>query len=611
MQANLGDFEATSNASGDNFRQVNLGYWDPATSVQLDDLSQYSIQQDLEKRLRHAIWNGDNVLFEGIPTTGKSTVASTIADAVAPQILYLTHRYEIREECAEKATEAGLTPHILAVFHRDCPTAAGKHGQDMQQNVLDMRDRRIPPGKIHELLDLPCQHNSECPYLSAWDVDTAEPDLLIGHPTHARIPYLTKGRAVIVDEDPGEAFEIQFPGQEVTDIVNPYLKYTNLIDATTKDELRSLNGSVGNSQALGTEDLQFAIDNPNGHVLAPLIVRTLVEGIPLGNGFERVETDDFVGLYDVKNETVTLRQPPDLSYTAAVVGLDGTPLPELWENRLGVELDHRRLLSDQERHDYINNYLGYDIIQTTENERPYSSGKYVHEGKDNALIRAIEDKHGCKPAVITTGKAEDQLLDSNGYIGMRLEDDDVEHYYNLKSLNRFRNRTLACILGSVHPGDREIQRLAALDGYCVTRQSTNPQDFGETGNPYLQYVREQHVVQAIFRFGREAQGATIYVNTSAIPEWLEPNQVDGVVRMRTETEQEILRCLYLLGSATRAEIEDELPDQIEVGSRTVRKHLNKLVDEGCVHKTGKGRGTEYHDDGIDETIWTARVDLTT
>jgi hypothetical protein len=278
-----------------------------------------------------------------------------------------------------------------------------------------------------------------------------------------------------------------------------------------------------------------------------------------------------------------------------------------------VELTHQKILTTQERQEYIKEVLGYRIIQTTEAEKPYTSGSWVNKKKDIALIKAIQQKHDERPAVITSQAAESQLFTDDGRLKDFSKENDVEHYHNLKSLNRFRKKTLGCILGSPNLGDREVQRLAALDGHAGierTNKKREPLDFGDIGNEYLRYIREQHVVQAVFRFGRDGQGTTVYVNTSAIPDWLITERIKAVSNQsRSKSQQEILRILKERSSASTSEIHEELDIENSITERTVRKHLSDFVEEGFVKKTGETKGTIWHDAGIPDEITEYKVNL--
>ena len=76
--------------------------------------------------------------------------------------------------------------------------------------------------------DLPCMHDGQCEYVSGWE-DCRTHRILVGHPTHAYIPEVTRDRIVVFDEDPGEAFRMDFDSNEVYQLVSEYLNETQEI----------------------------------------------------------------------------------------------------------------------------------------------------------------------------------------------------------------------------------------------------------------------------------------------------------------------------------------------------------------------------------------------
>jgi len=106
---------------------------------------------------------------------------------------------------------------LLPRFNEDCPRARGDHddqkvsGVDTEwSNLMKMlQNQLVPPSWIYELMGehMPCQQNGRCPYAAACDFEIEGIELLIGHPVHATIESYVKGRAVLFDENAGDAFE--------------------------------------------------------------------------------------------------------------------------------------------------------------------------------------------------------------------------------------------------------------------------------------------------------------------------------------------------------------------------------------------------------------------
>jgi len=120
-------------------------------------------------------------------------------------------------------------------------------------------------------------------------------------------------------------------------------------------------------------------------------------------GLDYVELPDGSQVvYDHAESRVVIRRPPTLDAARAVVGLDGTPVEELWCGRLGVDnIESWRILCDC-RARYLRDVIGYEFVQTTSHVKPYSSGEYVNRRGDFGVIEAVANRHDTTPGVITT-----------------------------------------------------------------------------------------------------------------------------------------------------------------------------------------------------------------
>jgi hypothetical protein len=560
------------------------------------------------------------VLVDALPTLGKSrTVAritrSLVRDSGKPQpVTVLTHRKETRDQLEAWADEAALNPHQLPRFDDDCPTARGEFGDDWADRVADERQRGISPSELHATGRLPCTDDGTCPYVAGWE-ECREHTVLVGHPSHAYVDEVVRDRVVVFDEDPGEAFRTDFDSNAVHEYVAEYLSETDEFDDLLGDDspaLTSVDDLVGlrkfrpeqseellepllSEPAFGDSSL---VGRKRGHGDTRAVILTLLRADreDLGNSVERVELpDEAVALYDSEEGSVIVRRPPDLSKAAAVVGLDGTPVLRVWEGRLGCpsdgELQYERVLCDECRPDYLFDVLGYRVHQTTPHVKPYSSGEYVSVEKDLALVEAVYRETGERPAVITTKKAKKAMKGKMGHAQA------TAHYGAIRGSNVFEGDevSVGIVLGSPHPGDREIIHLAGLNGdrietpgpradrgknlsYGVAPRQNEPR------NPYLAHYREHRVVQAILRFGRQV-GALVYVHTGAVPEWI---LTDGAInteqsvfrRERGGGEREVVGALADGGDLTVA----QLVDRVGIRERTVYERLADLSEDGMAEK---------------------------
>jgi hypothetical protein len=109
-------------------------------------------------------------------------------------------------------------------------------------------------------------------------------------------------------------------------------------------------------------------------------------------------------------------------------------------------------------------------------------------------------------------------------------------------------------------------------------------------------MREHETLQAAMRFGRDGNGAAVYVHTATLPEWV-PRAGEGrVVRTRSDGERQVINAARDLGMWTTAELAAH-PD-VSVGERQVRDHLARLVDDGVISRAVEGCGFVWRDDGL-------------
>jgi hypothetical protein len=591
------------------------------------------------------------VVVDGLPTLGKSHQLPEILQQLQTDypdlagFTYLTHRHENRDQLQSRLLQEGLqeddrptlTSRRLPAFEVDCPTARGDHGEYWQNRVRSLRNRGLSPSVIHRQFDVPCEGGS-CKYSRKWD-QYKKDDVLIGHPTHAYIDGVTQNRVVIFDEDPGDAYRYQFDANELHNILSDFLQGTDSIPVNDKESLTTLRSDEGLDEVrqeileqLQSDEFDDGIEtvlrDERGHVYAPDLVAGLLaynseDGLPrrrkLENGIEyTVLSDDRTLVYDRREGMIYLRDPPDFAESKALVGLDGTPTMAIWRGRLGREqLTRSRVLCDDCRETYLQDVLGYEIIQTTDATKPYSSGHHVNPEKDRALLHAVCRHTDEDIGVITTKKAADQVLGVDD--GNELRVWDWDYFGNIKGSNEFQGDKLSigAVLGSRHPSDREIMRLAALDGTAAARErdSDEPRkgselSYGTEADAYLVHVRENSVAQAIFRFGRK-DGATVFVHTDAIPDWVPSRSLNfenqGVVRTRSPGEREVLKVL----EGTKEMTAHEITDQVSVGYRAVISILNSLYEDNIVSRTADSEPFRWSPQEVSTRSPTAHVILPT
>lgn len=318
--------------------------------------------------------------------------------------------------------------------------------------------------------------------------------------------------------------------------------------------------------------------------------------------------------------SVTVLTPPDLRYASGAIALDGTPNAEMWETALGIELETRAVLDTSEREDYVRDTLGLRIIRTSEAVKPYSNPDNVTDLWDGALLRAIAEQHGDTPDVISSRAAlrayeESDFVDSSTF-------GDTTYYGNLKGSNRFASSRLGAVIGSMHYGDDYVKKWAAYVGVAAeaSRDVESNEGFGvdlsygDVGDRILHQMREAQTAQAVMRFGRDGGGATVYVHTNTLPEWMPVVGVGEIVRTRSEGERAVLRACRDLAEDdsdgwARADVETH-PD-VDLSTRQVNSHLSRLADEGVLIRRRGGRGYRYTDNDLANENADAKVDLPT
>lgn len=554
-------------------------------------------------------------LVEALPTMGKSYSEIKAAAETGEPISALTGRghKEQYEQLREWCDERGLSHYTLPSFTRDCETANGEHGEEWADRVREWYNRGVTPREIHKATEyvlgrpLPCQEHEgqRCPYASKWDFNPDEYDVLIGHYTHAHKLKVTSGRAVVFDEFPGGAFETVL-GPQLQGAISywlaategvPFEDYTDLLE-NRDDQSRRADALLWFDERGVETDETHVFDDAKAHAAAPLAVFTLLASDDLGNGFEKANLGDTgIGVFDRERGTITLLRPPELQYASAVVALDGTPTLEMWERALGTRLNHRQVLADEERAEYIREALNLNLVRTTDAIKPYNSKDHVNTEQDHALLARIRERHGQRAGVVTTTTAEAEY-DADDVLENVAE---TKHYGNVLGSNEFDETRVGAVIGSNHYGDGYIKKWAAYAGEAVERGNEKGAglSYGGFGDRVLTHMREHETLQAAMRFGRDGNGAVVYVHTDTLPEWVPLAGEGRVIQTWSDGLGQVLAAADDFEEWRTAEIADH-PD-VELSQRQVFDHLNTLADRGVLSRDvdeADRRGYVWRDDGL-------------
>jgi len=598
--------------------------WDWKHAGRTDDtLTVDDARERTVDAIADAYTSGDRVLVEALPTMGKSYGAVKAAADTDQQVTVLTGRghKEQYEQFREWCDEHGLDYYTLPSFTRDCDTANGEHGEEWADTVRGWYNRGATPKEIHKsaeyVLDrpLPCQEHEgqRCPYASKWEFDPDDYDVLIGHYNHAHKPKVAAGRTVVFDEFP-DAYETLLGPElqgavsywlEATDGV-PFDSYTDLLE-NRDDESRRADALLWFDEHGVEPDETHVFDDASAHAAAPLAVFTLLASDDLGNGFERAGLEDVgLGVFDRARGGVSVLQAPALEYASGVVALDGTPTKRMWELALGERLNHRPVLQGDERAEYVRDALNLNLVRTTEYVKPYNSSDHVNTEQDAALLEAITEQHGERPSVITTTTAEHEY-DADGVLEHVAE---TKHYGNVLGSNEFDDTRLGAVIGSNHYGDGYIKKWGAYAGEAVARgeEKGSGLSYSGFGDDVLQHMREHDTLQAAMRFGRDGNGAVVYVHTNTLPEWVPVAGEGRVLQTWSDGMRAVVDALEDLTTATTAEI----AERVDLSRRQVLNHLEDLRERGVLNRgqdPEDGRRVRWTDDGLHRLADHGDVDL--
>jgi DNA-binding transcriptional ArsR family regulator len=580
------------------------------------------------KRLYKAVSRGFSenhpVLIDALPSVGKSYGVIEWAATTGNPLTVFTARHDLFDQYEGWAKDQNLRYLTLPSFHKDCETANGDHGKSWQRRVLDTYEQTdLLPGEIHRRADdlfdepLPCQQEGDCSYFEARDFDPAGFDVLIGHYRHAHVPERVEGRYIVFDEFPEGDFLAQYSPRTVSTAVSTYLATNDSLPFSYLKDLKESRRNPERKQAgidwfeqynpTLNRDVDGAVTAPSGdgHPEAPTMTYAILTAEDLANRWEYARLPDGrTAVVNPKDESLTVLNRPTLNGAESVIALDGTPTVEKWRLMLGDDLRREAIMSDTEKEGYLRNTLGVRVVQTTVAANHYSgrSAISVTPDVDLVLFEGVRLRENIRPALITSKSALREYEEN----GLSEVVGETEHYGNLKGSNKFARTRVGIVAGSPHYGDDYIKRWSALAGESAqeaydkdgVRLKGMAQDFGDYGNRILRGMRENEVLQAILRFGRDGGGATVYVHTAALPEWVERDGVVPEIRPWPPGMYQILDAIRETGD--REWRTSDITSRVSVSEQQVREHLHTLAEFGFVSYRREGRGYTWSDESLAE-----------
>jgi DNA-binding transcriptional ArsR family regulator len=109
------------------------------------------------------------------------------------------------------------------------------------------------------------------------------------------------------------------------------------------------------------------------------------------------------------------------------------------------------------------------------------------------------------------------------------------------------------------------------------------------------------------RFGRDGNGAVVYVHTNTLPEWVPIAGEGEVIDTWSDGMRQVLEAVRDRREWTTAEIVAD--PQVDLSERQVRAHLTRLYEDGYLDRETEGCGFVWRDDGLHRVSEHGEVDL--
>jgi len=316
-----------------------------------------------------------------------------------------------------------------------------------------------------------------------------------------------------------------------------------------------------------------------------------------------------------------------------VVGLDATGRPELWRLAIGRDTERRDIHdSPAERRGFLRDVMNLRVVKTSETANAYHGDpKRKNFGEDLELVDTVTYEftgHGPDvidekaPAVITSKKVMNHLREPLADAldvpteSTYSEDSPLVNFGDMKGSDALGERQVGVILGSPHYGDQEPEKWALLAGEDAAREDGQygmNLDYGsETANAYLKNMREDHVMQAILRAGRNDDATVVFAHTAALREDLPVDYEAATLTAHSKGTLAVVEAAkeFRRDPFTVQDIVDAIrDDQDAVDERQVRNILAELAGEGYLRQVREGGPGVAHKFELLEDPGTADIDL--
>jgi hypothetical protein len=112
-------------------------------------------------------------------------------------------------------------------------------------------------------------------------------------------------------------------------------------------------------------------------------------------------------------------------------------------------------------------------------------------------------------------------------------------------------------------------------------------------------MREHDTLQAAMRFGRDANGAVVYVHTATLPDWVPIAGEGRVVATWSDGMRQVLEAAAAHRNWTTADLAAH--PTVEISQRQVFSHLESLAERGVLERDANpadARGYVWRADGL-------------
>jgi hypothetical protein len=188
----------------------------------------------------------------------------------------------------------------------------------------------------------------------------------------------------------------------------------------------------------------------------------------------------------------------------------------MWDTSYGVNFNFERVLSEQQTREFLRDTMDTTVVHISDKPRPYDSGR-VRPGRDTSIAQWIDAEYGNKPILVTTRNAlEDKYRPARPFPA---EDTDQTMRYRLYEPPVTDPSPVIFASGAPRPPNKEFQVWGAFQGHCIPGEPDSNNSFGEVGDQIRYQLRDAYVGRSVTRLTKK--GATIVLNTTACPEWLQ------------------------------------------------------------------------------------------